>query len=79
VQLILKTPFPFLSKDATANRLLAANRKAEAHRIRATDKADRATNEQVLDPRTRMMLFKLLNRGVFDTLVGGAFGIWQGG
>lgn len=28
------------------------------------DKADRATTEQVLDPRTRMILFKLLNQGV---------------
>lgn len=30
----------------------------------STDKADRATNEQVLDPRTRMILFKMINRGV---------------
>ena len=30
--------------------------------MRVKDKADRATNEQVLDPRTRMILFKLLNR-----------------
>ena len=28
------------------------------------DKSDRATVEQVLDPRTRMILFKLINRGV---------------
>jgi RIO kinase 1 len=28
------------------------------------DKADRATVEQVLDPRTRMILFKLINQGV---------------
>ncbi|KAJ2541175.1 Serine/threonine-protein kinase rio1, partial [Coemansia sp. RSA 1933] len=28
------------------------------------DKADRATTEQVLDPRTRIILFKLLNQGV---------------
>lgn len=30
----------------------------------SSDKADRATNEQVLDPRTRMILFKMINRGV---------------
>ncbi|QNP96073.1 YALIA101S04e02234g1_1 [Yarrowia lipolytica] len=28
------------------------------------DRADRATNEQVLDPRTRMILFKMINRGI---------------
>lgn len=33
-------------------------------RIRTKDKQDRATAEQVMDPRTRMILFKLLNRGV---------------
>ncbi|OLL26314.1 Serine/threonine-protein kinase rio1 [Neolecta irregularis DAH-3] len=27
------------------------------------DRADRATSEQVLDPRTRMILFKMINRG----------------
>ncbi|CAN6674363.1 serine/threonine-protein kinase Rio1p [Trichomonascus vanleenenianus] len=28
------------------------------------DKADRATTDQVLDPQTRMILFKMINRGV---------------
>ena len=27
---------------------------------------DRATSEQVMDPRTRLILFKLLSRGVFE-------------
>jgi RIO kinase 1 len=31
---------------------------------------DRATTEQVMDPRTRMILFKLLNRGVFEEIHG---------
>lgn len=35
-----------------------------------TDKADRATTEQVLDPRTRMILFKMLNKGVFSEING---------
>lgn len=30
----------------------------------STDRANRATAEQVLDPRTRMILFKMINRGV---------------
>ena len=37
---------------------------------RARDRADRATVEQVLDPRTRMVLFKMLNRGVFSEIEG---------
>ena len=37
---------------------------------RVKDKADRATVEQVMDPRTRMILFKLLNRG-FVTEING--------
>ena len=31
---------------------------------------DRATTEQVMDPRTRMILFKLLNRGIFEEIHG---------
>uniref|UniRef100_A0A2P2KMB7 Serine/threonine-protein kinase RIO1 n=2 Tax=Rhizophora mucronata TaxID=61149 RepID=A0A2P2KMB7_RHIMU len=35
-----------------------------------TEKADRATVEQAIDPRTRMVLFKMLNRGVFHDING---------
>lgn len=31
-------------------------------RVKSKDKADRATAEQAMDPRTRMMLFKMINR-----------------
>uniref|UniRef100_A0AAR2JD40 Serine/threonine-protein kinase RIO1 n=1 Tax=Pygocentrus nattereri TaxID=42514 RepID=A0AAR2JD40_PYGNA len=34
------------------------------------DKSDRATVEQVLDPRTRMILFKMLSRGVISEING---------
>jgi RIO kinase 1 len=34
------------------------------------DKQDRATAEQVMDPRTRMILFKLLNRGFITEING---------
>ncbi|GAB6022249.1 Serine/threonine-protein kinase RIO1 [Chamberlinius hualienensis] len=34
------------------------------------DKQDRATVEKVLDPRTRMILFKLLNKGLMDEING---------
>uniref|UniRef100_A0ACD5YDR1 Uncharacterized protein n=1 Tax=Avena sativa TaxID=4498 RepID=A0ACD5YDR1_AVESA len=33
-------------------------------------KADRATVEQAIDPRTRMVLFRMLNRGIFDNING---------
>ncbi|KAJ8449579.1 hypothetical protein Cgig2_005601 [Carnegiea gigantea] len=35
-----------------------------------TEKADRATVEQAIDPRTRMVLFKMLNCGVFNDING---------
>ncbi|CAO2815248.1 unnamed protein product [Amaranthus hypochondriacus] len=39
-------------------------------KIKNTEKADRATVEQAIDPRTRMVLFKMLNRGVFNDING---------
>ncbi|KAJ4438004.1 hypothetical protein ANN_13943 [Periplaneta americana] len=53
-----------------ANLLIESNRKFEAERIRTKDKHDRATAEQVMDPRTRMILFKLLNRGSITEING---------
>lgn len=52
------------------NTLLESNRKAEADRYRSKDKHDRATAEQVMDPRTRMILFKLLSRGLITEING---------
>lgn len=40
------------------------------YRNNQKDKADRATVEQVLDPRTRIILFKMLNRGIFYEING---------
>ena len=45
-------------------------RKQDKERIRVKDKADRATIEQVMDPRTRMILFKMLNRGFISEING---------
>ena len=50
--------------------LVGASRKAEQSRVRNKDKSDRATAEQVLDPRTRMILFKLLSRGSIKEIHG---------
>lgn len=34
------------------------------------DKSDRATVEEVLDPKTKIILFKLINKGFFNELNG---------
>lgn len=49
----------------------AATRKGGSERHNTIkDKSDRATNEQVLDPRTRLVLFKMLNRGLLEKVEG---------
>lgn len=53
-----------------ANKLTEANRKQDANLHRSKDKQDRATAELVMDPRTRMILFKLLNRGMITEING---------
>ncbi|XP_068618207.1 serine/threonine-protein kinase RIO1 [Battus philenor] len=54
-----------------AQKFLDLNdRKVENERIRMKDKHDRATAEQVMDPRTKMILFKLLNRGIINEING---------
>lgn len=42
----------------------------DVNRYRTKDKADRATTEQVLDPRTRMILFKMLSRELITEVNG---------
>ncbi|KAI0564969.1 serine/threonine-protein kinase RIO1 [Gracilaria domingensis] len=55
-----------------ANTALVTHQRAEERRRdkQAKDKVDRATVEQVLDPKTRMILFKLLSRNRLRTLEG---------
>ncbi|XP_031847910.1 RIO kinase 1 isoform X2 [Nomia melanderi] len=53
-----------------ANLLIENDKRAEKDRLRTKDKHDRATVEQVLDPRTRMILFKLLNQGIIAEING---------
>ncbi|KAK4046677.1 Serine/threonine-protein kinase rio1 [Microbotryomycetes sp. JL201] len=47
-----------------------APRKGGSEKILVKDKSDRATNEQVLDPRTRLILFKMLGRGLIERIDG---------
>lgn len=56
--------------DQAANRLVSFDRKITSDRTKVKDKNDRATAEQVMDPRTRMILFKLLNRGLINEING---------
>ncbi|KAB0395930.1 hypothetical protein E2I00_004375 [Balaenoptera physalus] len=56
--------------DSVINKVTGKFRQKEADMYRIKDKADRATVEQVLDPRTRMILFKMLTRGVISEING---------
>lgn len=60
---------PTLPGHAT-NLLIENDKRVEKDRFRTKDKHDRATVEQVLDPRTRMTLFKLLNQGIIAEING---------
>ncbi|XP_023234080.1 serine/threonine-protein kinase RIO1-like [Centruroides sculpturatus] len=55
---------------STINSILENKRHSDSEKVRIKDKAFRATVEQVLDPRTRIILFKLLNRGVIEQING---------
>jgi len=52
------------------NMIQEQNKKDDKDRHRVKDDSDRATVEQVMDPRTRMILFKLLNRGFISEING---------
>lgn len=52
------------------NQITKAHRNEEVGKIRIKDKCDRATVEQVLDPKTRMILLKMLNRGIIESING---------
>uniref|UniRef100_A0A669DQE4 Serine/threonine-protein kinase RIO1 n=1 Tax=Oreochromis niloticus TaxID=8128 RepID=A0A669DQE4_ORENI len=52
------------------NKVTTMQKQREADTYRVKDKSDRATVEQVLDPRTRMILFKMLSRGIISEING---------
>lgn len=49
---------------------VSVNRKGPSAHANMKDKSDRATNEQVLDPRTRLILYKMIGREVFQEING---------
>ncbi|SCV73845.1 BQ2448_6275 [Microbotryum intermedium] len=57
---------PILNRSAQ----FGVTRKGGSEKVLVKDKSDRATNEQVLDPRTRLILFKMLGRGLIERVDG---------
>ena len=49
---------------------VGVNPKGASQTANLKDKSDRATNEQVLDPRTRLILFKMIGRGLVSEING---------
>lgn len=47
-----------------------ATRKGGSEKVLIKDKSDRATSEQVLDPRTRLIVFKMIGRGLLQRIDG---------
>ena len=56
------------SKIRLDNQQAGLGRKGE--KTSEKDKSDRATSEQVLDPRTRMTLLQMINRGIISEING---------
>ncbi|KAF7730189.1 protein kinase rio1 [Apophysomyces ossiformis] len=61
---------PTRLSSSVASDIKLSSKKASGDKTVQKDKADRATVEQVLDPRTRIILFKMLNRGIFYEING---------
>uniref|UniRef100_A0A8C9XFV1 Serine/threonine-protein kinase RIO1 n=1 Tax=Sander lucioperca TaxID=283035 RepID=A0A8C9XFV1_SANLU len=61
---------PLNYADSVINKVKSMQKQKDADTFRVKDKSDRATVEQVLDPRTRMILFKMLSRGVICEING---------
>jgi len=49
---------------------VGVNRKGPSSYANLKDKSDRATSELVLDPRTRLILFKMIGRGSIQEVNG---------
>ncbi|KAJ3580574.1 hypothetical protein NHX12_034370 [Muraenolepis orangiensis] len=64
--------------DSVINKVKTMQKQRESDTFRVKDKADRATVEQVLDPRTRMILFKMLSRGIISQINGFRHGYCKG-
>ena len=59
-----------LSRHAAKLRMDNQQSGLESRQEKSADKSDRATNEQVLDPRTRMLLLQMINRNIVSEVNG---------
>lgn len=59
-----------LTRHAAKLRLDSRQSGVESRHDKGADKSDRATSEQVLDPRTRMILLQMINRNVVSEVNG---------
>ena len=59
-----------LVSHAVQNSVTKMQHQEQTKRTLTTDRNDRATTEQCLDPRTRLILFKLISRGFLDHVDG---------
>ncbi|KAJ5884440.1 hypothetical protein N7504_012012 [Penicillium tannophilum] len=59
-----------LTRHAAKIKLDDQQSGLSANRDKGGDRADRATSEQVLDPRTRMLLLQMINRGLVSEIHG---------
>ncbi|POW10146.1 hypothetical protein PSHT_08855, partial [Puccinia striiformis] len=60
----------FANKLSLGEVNTTSTRKGGFERLNHTNQADRATNKQVLNPRPRLVLFKMLGRGLVDRIEG---------
>ncbi|KAL1511249.1 hypothetical protein AB1Y20_006058 [Prymnesium parvum] len=56
--------------QAAENSLSRTERKIEQAKHQGLTRDERATTDQVLDPRTRMILFKMINSGTIESING---------
>lgn len=56
--------------NSVKNGIKQTEKKEVSSKIRVKEKQDRATTEQVMDPRTRMILYKYINNGLLDSIDG---------
>ena len=59
-----------LSRHSSKLKLDDQQSGFQTSHARGTERSDRATNEQVLDPRTRMILLQMLNRNIVSEVHG---------
>jgi len=56
--------------NSVSSVLKETGNKESANRMRVRERKDRATSEQVMDPRTRLILHKMLNREILTEING---------